>query len=311
MPNLLTDIEVIEVSLVDKPAIKRTFLMTKRAPEDIETKGVISYKKRPLAPENREWNASAEVSKAEVKDLKEMCAWYDESEPYNKGSYKFPHHTVDGYNTVWRAVANGMARLDSSSIPASAKEGVRAHLLKHYKDFGKEPPKEKSAGWLDKLKAFFSGDNADFPEEDIDKIKGIKEELSEVLNKFDSIINVLNSKRSEGGDFDMTDEEIKALIDNSVKKAIGIPEEKKAELENAQKAEQEFKDKTTKSFGDIGKSIEEINGKFADIESRLNKVEESKPDKKSLDIVGNENKGKGNNIEGEENGPLFKGVLFR
>jgi HK97 family phage prohead protease len=110
----------------------------------IETKGVIPFKDLGTLPESADWDGGAETKKAEIDDLKLMCAWYDSDEPDNKGSYKLPHHTVDGHKCVWRGTAAAMAALMGArggvEIPAGDKRGVYNHLAKHYRQFDKEPP---------------------------------------------------------------------------------------------------------------------------------------------------------------------------
>ena len=114
------------------------------APETI--KGVIPFKHHDLAPESQAWDGPGEVAKAEPKDLKEMCAWVDSEKPDLKGSYKFPHHTLSGYKTVWKGCAAGMARLNQADISAADKTGVFNHLAKHYVEFDKKPPKMIEGG---------------------------------------------------------------------------------------------------------------------------------------------------------------------
>lgn len=110
-------------------------------------KGVIGYKKHPLAPEDTSWNGPKEVAQADVKDLKVMCAWYDSENPDVKSSYKLPHHRASDKYTVWNGVRAAMAALFGArggvKIPESDWNGVYNHLAKHYRDFGKEPPEKK------------------------------------------------------------------------------------------------------------------------------------------------------------------------
>ena len=47
----------------------------------------------PKADEGMSWDAGAEVKKAEIADLKKMCAWYGGTGE-NKTDYKLPHHKV-------------------------------------------------------------------------------------------------------------------------------------------------------------------------------------------------------------------------
>lgn len=115
--------------------------------EDAEIKGVIPFKKHPLADLNAKWDGPKEVAEATVNDLKEMCTWYDDTKPDIKSSYKLPHHTAKGYKTVWRAVAAAMAALLGArggvNIPDNDRKGVYNHLAKHYEEFGKKPPEFK------------------------------------------------------------------------------------------------------------------------------------------------------------------------
>lgn len=131
-----------------------------------EDKGAIPYHKTPLAPEGEKWDAGTEVKKAEVKDLKIMCAWFDSAKPDDKGSYKLPHHKGDGdhacvWNGVRAAAAVLMGARGGAQIGAD-KAAVQAHIGKHYADFDKgDPPWKKEAGiffesFLDGLKKLSS-----------------------------------------------------------------------------------------------------------------------------------------------------------
>ena len=115
--------------------------------ETIE-KGVIPYRRTPLAPEGEGWDGPAEVGKADVPALKAMATWFAGSGEA-KGDYKLPHHKAEGEHAcVWRGVANAAARMPQTGLPAADMAGVRRHLGKHYEDFGKEPPwKAAPAAW--------------------------------------------------------------------------------------------------------------------------------------------------------------------
>lgn len=125
----------------------------------ITGKGVIPYKKTPLADEDIEWDGAREVRNAEVDDLKIMCAWFDSENPDVKGSYKLPHHRKDSdYTAVWRGVAAAMGALLGArggvDIPDEDRKAVYNHLAKHYDDFGKEAPEFKEYS-EDELKELF------------------------------------------------------------------------------------------------------------------------------------------------------------
>ena len=112
------------------------------------TKGVIPYAEHSKDPEKEPWDAGTEIKKADVKDLKVMCTWYDSANEETKTAYKLPHHRASGYHTVWNGVKAAMGALLGArggvDIPEGDKKACYNHLAKHYKDFSKEPPEMKS-----------------------------------------------------------------------------------------------------------------------------------------------------------------------
>lgn len=116
------------------------------AQEEREMLRAISYESAhpngtPKAPEDEPWDGPGEVAKADVFDLKIMCAWVEDGKEDLKTAYKFPHHKAEGrHPVVWRAVANAAARLPQANIPDKDRPGVERHLSRHYREFGKEPP---------------------------------------------------------------------------------------------------------------------------------------------------------------------------
>jgi len=160
-----TDIELVEISQVCVPSNRDALVACYEEAEEpdreladialkmfeAEEKGAIPYSVHgdtAKAPEDAEWDAGTEVAKADVAQLKKMCAWFDSTAPDNKTSYKLPHHRADGNTVVWRAVRAAMGALlgarGGADIPTSDKAGVHAHLAKHYKQFAKEVPPLKS-----------------------------------------------------------------------------------------------------------------------------------------------------------------------
>jgi HK97 family phage prohead protease len=102
--------------------------------------------------------------KASQSALRSLHAWVDSGEDSNlKGSYKFPHHEVDESGNPGAAningVRNALSRLPDSSIPASDKPGVRAHLDKHMSDFKGEEMDDKTPDSEKNETAFESRDN--------------------------------------------------------------------------------------------------------------------------------------------------------
>ena len=171
----------------------------KKEYEDIKEKGVIPYKETPKAPEDETWDAGREVREAEVSDLKIMCAWFDSENPDIKTAYKLPHHKAKGHAVVWRAVAAAMGALLGArggvNIPASDKNGVYNHLVKHYKQFDKEPPELRDYE-EDELKEFFSKEKQDkiFDIEKIYEVVKENKELKEKVDKLEKEIEELELK---------------------------------------------------------------------------------------------------------------------
>lgn len=156
--RIFEEVELLEISAVPVPANPdalveaintgevtiRSKSLLKMLNAEIDIKRVIPFKHYPLAPEDYPWNAPKEVRQADVDDLKIMCTWYDAENPDVKSSYKLPHHRAKDYYTVWRGVAAAMAALMGArggvNVPDSDRKGIYNHLVKHYKEFDKEPP---------------------------------------------------------------------------------------------------------------------------------------------------------------------------
>jgi HK97 family phage prohead protease len=111
----------------------------------------IPYKHYPLDPPDAPWDAAAEVAKAGIDDLIIMCAWDDSTNPTQKNGYKLPHHKADTYHTNLKGVvAAGNAIMGARGgveIPKYDLDAVKAHLQKHYHEFGKTAPWESKAEW--------------------------------------------------------------------------------------------------------------------------------------------------------------------
>jgi phage head maturation protease len=111
-----------------------------------------------LAPEGTKWDGQRQVARADVEQLRKMCAWVDSENEEDKSAYKFPHHLAeDNLSVVWRGVSAAMGALlgarGGADIPAKDRQGVYQHLARHYKQFDKEPPelREYTAEELTKL----------------------------------------------------------------------------------------------------------------------------------------------------------------
>lgn len=125
-------------------AAAREFDRQDKEAEDAEADGkdlaAIPYAKTPVV--DKPWDAAANVRRcrAEARALRGLHAWVDSGADENlKGSYKFPHHEVDGAGSPGAAnvngVRNGLTRLPGSKIPEADKPGVQAHLQRHLDDY--------------------------------------------------------------------------------------------------------------------------------------------------------------------------------
>lgn len=139
----ITPYDVSHVNLGMNPEAQ--VMSVKAGLMNMEFKGAIPFHSYPLADKDTPWDAGPEIKGATPEELMKMCAWYDEANPDLRGSYKLPHHLRNGYKTVWRGVANAMARLmqANTDIPESDRPGVYRHLARHYREFDEEPPELK------------------------------------------------------------------------------------------------------------------------------------------------------------------------
>jgi HK97 family phage prohead protease len=107
-------------------------------------KGALPFKEHPTAAIDAPWDGAVELAKAELADLKMMCAWTTDAE--TKDGYALAHHRADdGHSVVWRGVAAAMSALTSgkADVPPEARRAIFDHLAQHYEQFGQEPPDYK------------------------------------------------------------------------------------------------------------------------------------------------------------------------
>lgn len=95
-----------------------------------------------------EWSGSSQVAAlsndAGASTFRRMFAWVaDDSDPEKKGSYKFPHHTVEdgsvagaNVNACRAIIANLNGARNSAKIPDADRGGVYRHAARHLKDAG-------------------------------------------------------------------------------------------------------------------------------------------------------------------------------
>jgi len=149
--RILKKLDVFEASPVLRGAGVDTAVLAIKA----ESKGPITYQGAhpdgtPKADEGEDWDAGDEVRRADVEELKAMCAWVDPADSENKTAYKLPHHKAAGeHAVVWKGVSGAMAALLGArggvDIPEGDRKGVYSHLKRHYAEFEKEPPEFRAS----------------------------------------------------------------------------------------------------------------------------------------------------------------------
>lgn len=161
--NRFTKQELMEISFVNIPAnpeatqlafskgyskdtVGKLFNIVTEVEAEPNVGGAIGYKQTPLAVRAVEWNGPEQMAVADIDDLKAISAWFDESKPEVKSSYKLAHHEAHGeYKVNFKGVVSAMGKLlgvgGELDIPEEDRKGVYNHLAKHYAEFNEEPPK--------------------------------------------------------------------------------------------------------------------------------------------------------------------------
>jgi signal peptide peptidase SppA len=91
-------------------------------------------------------DGSGDKDKMDWAKYQQGFAWYDAENADQFGSYKLPHHDIQGGKlvVVWGGVTAAMSALlggrGGTNIPSGDRRAVYNHLAKHYKQFDKEPP---------------------------------------------------------------------------------------------------------------------------------------------------------------------------
>jgi hypothetical protein len=116
-----------------------------------DAKGAVPFKSHGIAGQDTSWDGPAEVKACgdDIEKLKSICAWFDSEDPDVKSSYKLPHHRASDQKAVWNGVKAAAAALQGGrrgvAIPSGDLAAVKAHIAKHYEEFGETPPWEKKA----------------------------------------------------------------------------------------------------------------------------------------------------------------------
>lgn len=202
--HIITKWELLEFSAVPVPANPDALAESVKSFDpsgdmmkmfNFETKGVIPFKKYPLADEDTAWDGNAVVKASEIEDLQKICTWVADKpkEDLTKGDFKLPHHLskADGYKTCWKGVAAAMSALlggrGGVDVPEADKDKIYNHLAKHYKEFGKDVPEKSISDMQTKTGARLSKETM----KAIDEIKACHKEMKACHDRMDKALKAL------------------------------------------------------------------------------------------------------------------------
>jgi hypothetical protein len=145
MANYIKRLKVMEVAIVDRPAVpKAKFLLFKRADA---REGITPFEAAPTAPEGAPWELSADERAA----LPDSAFLWIGAKCASEGSRgqsirKGAHHDSRGC-VVWRAIATLAALLDGAwsqaNMPEENLSEARKHVAGHHHQFGRLAPWER------------------------------------------------------------------------------------------------------------------------------------------------------------------------
>lgn len=150
---------LVSGGLTNRPFLDGMAPVTARA-RGVSTMSAVGFKRYPLAKAEgwngstaednlRKWASSDGTGDSDTMDwgqYREGFAWVDPSAPESFGSYKLPHHDVEGGRlvTVKAGVEAAMAALNGArggvAIPDADRAAVYDHLAKHYALWDGTPP---------------------------------------------------------------------------------------------------------------------------------------------------------------------------
>lgn len=151
----IVDARITGVAFVRKPAISGT-TVTKQMVAFSTPSHVWDYGKSDKAwskPSLGEFTDKSwtDLTSKEKRDIAGHYAYAANMPPESFGDLKFPHHEPKSHNVNWGAVSNAMARLNQSDISITDKKAVYKHLVSHYDEFKKEPPRMFDNGSVENM----------------------------------------------------------------------------------------------------------------------------------------------------------------
>lgn len=151
----IVNAKITGVAFVRKPAISGT-TVTKQMVAFSTPSHVWDYGKSDKAwskPSLGEFTDKSwtDLTSKEKRDIAGHYAYSANMPPESFGDLKFPHHEPKSHNVNWSAVSNAMARLNQSDISTTDKKAVYKHLVSHYEEFKKEPPRMFDNGSVENM----------------------------------------------------------------------------------------------------------------------------------------------------------------
>lgn len=151
----IVNARITGVAFVRKPAISGT-TVTKQMVAFSTPSHVWDYGKSDKAwskPSLGEFTDKSwtDLTSKEKRDIAGHYAYAANMPPESFGDLKFPHHEPKSHNVNWGAVSNAMARLNQSDISITDKKAVYKHLVSHYDEFKKEPPRMFDNGSVENM----------------------------------------------------------------------------------------------------------------------------------------------------------------
>lgn len=170
-------------------------------PATMNVKGAVDFTASEKADPEEAFVAPVELSRA-------SAAWVDpDGDPADEKTYRLVHHDAEG-RVNWKAVQLAMAELlnGTADIPETERRAVFDHLVKHYGQFGQEPPEFKWIQIAETVRAVRAMSAAELARFSTELRSGspLAEEtvqkLSEMLQSFDLLISEQAEPREQTGE---------------------------------------------------------------------------------------------------------------
>ena len=287
----LTKIFVDEVSLVDKPANKRQFLVVKRnqnknlkkggkedMPEDEKkVEGATTETPTQKATEEVVFPEGAEVIVLEAQKA-EGDTGEGDSKPEETGETQKVEAPTNAMDAIKKAVSTLEDAAKIEGIPEDVKKALEEPItfLSRIKSYG-QPPKPSTAPETKETKK--SGDDGDEVEKAGRKISQAR--LSKLKSAGEALVNAAEGISELVKDFEgITDTESK-----ETKKSEEVPADPPASATTT-----DIKDVVSKAVQDALKPITALTDELKKLDERVGKVEDIRPASKSIEGEGDETK---------------------